>query len=134
MARLIVCILLFGILFCSWTASPALSTLPGVPLGVGMWLDDEANNQIRTAIPFFLLGITLGFALPINVGWRRVTYYWIFMILLAAAAELGQLKLPERQPDIMDFVWGGVGAALGLFPVVAIRMWWQQRSALKRTV
>jgi VanZ family protein len=99
-----------------------------------MWLDDEANNQIRTAIPFFLLGITLGFALPINVGWRRVTYYWIFMILLAAAAELGQLKLPERQPDIMDFVWGGVGAALGLFPVVAIRMWWQQRSALKRTV
>ncbi|GAB3512745.1 hypothetical protein GCM10027341_53860 [Spirosoma knui] len=67
--------------------------------------------NIRTAVPFVLLGILSGIALVRkSPEWYWWLIVWGFTVLLALAAEVGQLILPLRHFDWGDVFWGALGA------------------------
>lgn len=107
--------LLFSVLFFSWLPQPQLSTQVPMPGEMAHWVDGPSNWNLRTAVPFLLMGFVLGIRFVIE---RRSTAVWAFAwvatVFLATIAELGQLFIPNRKCDGGDIAWAAAGSAAGL--------------------
>jgi hypothetical protein len=108
-------ILTTSVFYFSWLPQPRLGTQVSMPGFLARWVDAEANENIRTAVPFALLGLTSGAGLWFRGARLRL---WVFsgllMVMIACVAELGQRFIPERTCDAGDIGWAAVGAGLGL--------------------
>lgn len=101
------------VLYLSWLPDPNIGLLPIFPSWLGKWTNE--NGNIRTSIPFILLGLIAEIiALENrNVKTKR-TIALIVLILLVVIAELGQLLMPRRTFDFSDIAWGIVGSTIGM--------------------
>lgn len=94
--------LIIGIFYFSWLPDSELTSESYLPIWVLNWSNEYVN--IRTAVPFFVLGLVLqtksGTLKPINKN------SWINNILgatgIVVIAEIGQYFTDERHPDILD--------------------------------
>jgi hypothetical protein len=113
--------LLFAVLFFSWLPQPQLGAQVPMPGEVAHWVDGEGNWNLRTAVPFLLMGFVLGIRFMLE---RRATMVWalawVGMVFIATVAELGQLFIPHRNCDAGDIVWAAVGSAAGLGAVAVL--------------
>ena len=94
--------------------SPILNELPWLPDWLGHWAD--ANGDLRTAVPFFLLSLLWA------VGGRRLrgrswARRWVSgfagIWLLLLVTESLQLLIPSRNFSLLDIAWGTIGFAIG---------------------
>ncbi len=113
--------LVAAIFYLSWIPDPRMTALAWMPASVGRWAD--GYGQLRTAIPFAILGGILGLVL----AFRRSPFLsWVVVLIaltgVVALAELGQFFRPNRVADLWDVFWGIAGAAVGL-ALVAIPAW-----------
>jgi len=112
--------LVIGIFYFSWLPDSELSSESYLPIWVLNWSNEYVN--IRTAVPFFVLGLVLqtksGTLKPINKN------SWIYNILGATAivviAEIGQYFTDERHPDILDVFFGIFGTLSGIVSYIII--------------
>lgn len=105
------------IIFLSWKGNPNIGEWSWLPEPLTRWADEQENDQIRTAVPFIGLGLILGIFLMFHKTTEIIHWLWALMALsfVVALAELGQFFIPTRDLDIMDILWGILGAAFGLF-------------------
>lgn len=115
-------ILTASVFYFSWLPQPRLGSQVSMPGLLARWVDAEANENIRTAVPFVLLGLTSGVGLWVRGARRRL---WVIngllMVVIACVAELGQLFIPARTCDAGDIGWAAVGAGFGLGAILATR-------------
>ena len=104
-------ILLFATLSASWTAQSKMSHVPWIPSLVGEWADRDPN--LRTAIPFVGLAFFVTVALHCFGRWWSLIFALLVSLVVLAAAEVGQLYLPDRTADWKDIGWGSLGALIG---------------------
>lgn len=110
------------VLYLSWQAKPQMGTNWFIPSWVAHWADQQANDTIRTAVPFVALGWLIGGWLSLqNRPWRQWGWAWAGLVALVVVAELGQLLLKSRSFDPGDIGWGAAGALLGLGTLAAMR-------------
>ncbi len=106
------------VFFLSWIPQPRLELLALLPDWLTRWTDNDANMNVRTAIPFLFLGLVAGIWLVSThrprQSWGLV---WLALVLVVGLAEAGQLFRPLRHFDWADIGWGAVGAAVGLLVV-----------------
>jgi glycopeptide antibiotics resistance protein len=113
-------VLVTGIFYFSWLPDSELTSESYLPIWVLNWSNEYVN--IRTAIPFFVLGLVLqtksGTLNPINKN------SWIYNILGATAivviAEIGQYFTDERHTDILDVFFGIFGTLSGIVTYIII--------------
>ncbi|TKD65542.1 VanZ family protein [Flavobacterium sp. ASW18X] len=107
----------FLIIVLSWKGNPNVGEWSWLPEPLIRWADEEENNQIRTAVPFIFLGLVFGAFLLSSKATLLIHWLWAWMALafVVALAEFGQFFIPTRDLDIMDMLWGIMGAAFGLF-------------------
>lgn len=104
-----------AVLYLSWLPEPRLGEQVPMPGMLSLWVDAAANQNLRTAVPFLLLGGVSGTALAAaNARRGRWFLHGALMVGLAAMAELGQLLIPARTCDPGDIAWAAAGAAAGL--------------------
>ena len=94
---------------------PALNDVSWLPRWLAGWADRFGN--LRTAVPFLLLGLLGGYRLrktqyPPRTWWG----VWGALLALVTLVEVGQSFLPLRHCDWRDIAWGSVGAAAGMLP------------------
>ncbi|MEP2774907.1 MAG: hypothetical protein ABJQ29_02620 [Luteolibacter sp.] len=123
----VACALLAGFVFiCSWLPKPQLAAQIPMPHLLARWVDAPANQNLRTAVPFALLGFVSSYLL-----WMRSAPVllwitgWLTMIALAGAAEIGQCFIPSRCCDLADVGWAAAGAATGLFLIPLAALTWR---------
>jgi len=110
------------VLYLSWQAAPQMSTAWFVPSWVAHWADEQANDTIRTAVPFVALGWLVGAWLSQqHRPWRQWLLALAGLVGLVIVAEVGQLFLKSRSFDVLDIGWGAAGALLGLGTMAAMR-------------
>ena len=113
---LILLLVLAIVFYLSWIPDPNLKHVSFIPSWLSTWADSDGFGNVRTAIPFIILGLCAGL-LPV-VGAKELVVRWLIawavLIGVAVIAELGQLFLPNRQFGWADISWGAVGALLGL--------------------
>jgi VanZ family protein len=97
------------VLYYSWLTEPSFKNESYLPAWLIEWTD--LHGQARTAVPFFLMGF-LGFLFHEN-RLKAFLRFVVFSFFLVLIAELGQLFLPLRFPDIMDIFYGILGGTLG---------------------
>lgn len=104
------------IFYLSWLPNPNLGLLSYFPEWLTKWTDARENANIRTSIPFILLGFTgeVVVVLDKEVNRKRKQIV-ISLTAVVIIAELGQLFLPLRHFDLSDIGWGIAGALFGLF-------------------
>jgi len=108
-------VLAAAVLYLSWLPEPRLGEQVPMPGMLSFWGDAAANQNLRTAVPFLLLGGVSGTALAAaNARRGRWFLHGALMVGLAAIAELGQLLIPARTCDPGDIAWASTGAAAGL--------------------
>ena len=111
-------VLLIGVVavfYLSWVAQPKLSSLWFMPSWLGKWTDAGGNENLRTAVPFLLLGGLSGVWLAKkNMAFRQWVIALALLILVATVAEVGQLFLAQRTCDVGDILWGTAGSFVGL--------------------
>ncbi len=96
----------FSIFYFSWVPSPELGQTGVLPFWLSEWTD--ANHNLRTAVPFLILGIVsvlLHFkkSLMLRLG-----------ILGAFVVESVQLLLPQRTFDLADVAFAIIGLIVGM--------------------
>ena len=108
------------VFFFSWLPKPALSEQVPMPVAMASWVDGDANWNLRTAVPFLLLGALAGAGLW-GRGARPIKWWlaWLGMVLVGCVAEWGQLFIAERHCDPGDVAWAATGAAAGLLMIAA---------------
>lgn len=103
------------VFFFSWIPQPRLELTALLPAWLSRWADQDANMNLRTAIPLLFLGLVAGIWL---VSTRRSgqswALTWLGLVGVVALAEAGQLIQPLRHFDWGDIGWGAVGSAAGL--------------------
>jgi glycopeptide antibiotics resistance protein len=112
--------LIIGIFYFSWLPDSELTSESYLPIWVLNWSNEYVN--IRTAVPFFVLGLVLqtksGTLKPINKN------SWIYNILgatgIVVIAEIGQYFTYERHPDILDVFFGIFGTLSGIVSYIII--------------
>lgn len=110
-----------SVLYFSWISSPRLEYNWLVPNSIAKWTDSYENMNLRTAVPFFFIGIFSGFLLILNNAiLKRWIFIWILLCLLVILAELGQFFRPHRIFDKGDIKWGVYGATLSLLPLYGL--------------
>ena len=110
-----------SVLYFSWISSPRLEYNWLVPSRIAKWADSYENMNLRTAVPFFFIGIFTGFLLILNNAiLKRWIIIWTLICLLVVLAELGQFFRPHRIFDKGDIKWGVLGATLGLLPLYGL--------------
>lgn len=109
-----------AVFFFSWLPLPRLSAQVPMPAFIGKWVDSVRNENLRTAVPFVLLGLVAGRALvKKSAVWSSWLWAWAAMILAASLAEAGQHFLPARCCDPRDIAWAAAGGAAGLLVMFA---------------
>ncbi len=112
---LLVLIGIIGILYLSWLPQPKLGLVWFVPRWLAEWTDTDANSNLRTGIPFVILGIIVGsFISGPGYLWYRWLAGWLGLVAVVFVAESGQLLLPKRSFDWLDIAWGAAGALAGM--------------------
>ncbi|MCX6219068.1 hypothetical protein [Spirosoma sp.] len=105
----------------SWLPQPRLELSNYLPIWVTKWADDDANMNIRTAIPFiFLGGLSAIWLVSTNRTWPMWLAAWLGLVGIVTLAEAGQLLLPLRHFDWGDIGWGAAGAAAGIVLTTAL--------------
>ncbi|MFD2573286.1 hypothetical protein ACFSUS_21775 [Spirosoma soli] len=122
--------LLLGVIivfYFSWIPEPRLGLSKSLPGWISRWTDNDANMNLRTAIPFVFLGL-------VAASWllkaKRLWYWWVSawlgLVTIVVIAEAGQLLLPRRHFDWGDIAWGAAGSAAGMLllaiPILFIRL------------
>lgn len=111
----IAALIVISVFVLSWLPSPRLAEQVPMPGLVAKWVDSHAHENLRTAVPFLLLGLVDGLRmLGRDAGRRAWIRSWLCLVLLALVAEAGQLPLPKRRFDLMDVLYGAAGGMLGL--------------------
>lgn len=109
------------VFYLSWLPQTRLGDQIPMPGLFSAWVDAAANENLRTAVPFLLLGILGGIGLWLKQHGSRVwVFHWLLMVFIASVAEFGQLLIPARTCDLGDIGWAAAGAALGLGIVAAV--------------
>ncbi|OYU93078.1 MAG: hypothetical protein CFE21_21890 [Bacteroidetes bacterium B1(2017)] len=96
----------FSIFYFSWVPSPELGQTGMLPLWLAEWTD--ANENLRTAVPFLILGI-----LSVLLQFKK-TQVLRFGIIGAMVIESVQLLMPERSFDMADVAFAVIGLILGI--------------------
>lgn len=103
------------VLLLSWLPNPVLGHYGFLPDWLAHWTDAEANDRIRTGVPFLFLGCIAGYDLVIaRRNWRGWLKTLLMLTGIVFMAEAGQLILPHRSFDLGDVAWGAAGATAGL--------------------
>lgn len=101
--------------FLSWLPSPQLSAYGFFPKEIGHWVDAYENMNLRTAVPFLLMGLLAGVWLVFTgQSWQRWVGLCLGFMGIVFVAEVGQLHLPYRHFDWGDIGWGTTGALAGM--------------------
>ncbi|WP_234734487.1 VanZ family protein [Tellurirhabdus bombi] len=106
---------IFLVFYLSWIPDSRMGHLWFLPKWLANWADAEDNLDLRTGVPFVVLGLLVGLWLEAS----RVTRYgWgiacISLMGLVILAEVGQLAIAGRNFSWMDVMWGCLGAIVGL--------------------
>jgi hypothetical protein len=99
--------LIVAVLYLSWIPNPRLADEPLLPSWLGEWAD--AFDQLRTGVPFVLLGM-LGQSFLFS---RHPLSLFIGLFLFIVLVEYGQTYIPRRNFDWLDIAWAVVGSAVG---------------------
>jgi hypothetical protein len=111
-----------AVMVLSWLPSPRLAEQIPMPECIGRWVDSQNHENLRTALPFVLLGLVQGLRMLCNASGRKEwVRSWLWLVLVAGIAEAGQIPLPHRRCDVMDLLYGAGGAGMGLWIVL---MFW----------
>ena len=103
------------VFYLSWLPNPDLSIYGILPGWLARWTDAQENQNIRTAVPFLLLGLLSGVWLLISKQrWKSWLSIWLLLVAMVSVAEVGQLLIPLRHFDWGDIMWGGTGAGTGM--------------------
>ncbi len=100
---ILICIAL--ILYLSWLPKGKLGKETYLPQWILDW--SNTNYNIRTGIPFFVLGYFIALK---SRFWTSFSLCFGVVLL----AEIGQFFLPGRHPDVMDVFYGALGALIGI--------------------
>ena len=108
----------FGVLYFSWISNPRFDEETYIPLWIREW--SNKNYNLRTAVPFVVIGFLLGFIHYKNKQ-RKDDSDCIKTVLvnlsisagIVCLAEGGQFLIKSRNPDLMDVFYGITGALLG---------------------
>ncbi|GAB4025436.1 VanZ family protein [Spirosoma koreense] len=117
--RILYFIIVLGValvFYLSWIPDPNLKDVWFIPNWLGRWTDTKANEDIRTGVPFVILGLCAGF-IPLfkfRRGPARWLSLWLLLVGVVTLAEIGQLFLPHRGFSWTDIGWGALGASVGL--------------------
>lgn len=109
---------LLAIIFLSWRPSPHISEVVWLPAGLAEWMDSPDWQDIRTGIPFALLGGICGFK---RMSGREILTAVVCLMLFVVIVECVQLIVPRRTASIIDVAWGWVGIVGGVFAGIAAR-------------
>ncbi|WP_020605119.1 hypothetical protein [Spirosoma spitsbergense] len=111
------------VFYFSWLPKPNLGTYRILPDWLSHWTDVNDNMNVRTAVPFFIMGVSSGYWLS-STGQAWINWFWLWLLLIAVVsiAEAGQLLLPLRHFDWGDIAWGSAGAFIGLLPLGLLRL------------
>jgi hypothetical protein len=96
--------------FLTWTdayAQPLLAVFP-----------QADTEQVLNAVLF----VPLGAALAVLLGRRLWPLAIVAAFAVSTAAEYAQLDIPGRVSDPHDIVWNTLGATVGAFAIVAVRL------------
>lgn len=118
-----------GVLYLSWLPDPDIGLQPYFPHWLGEWTN--ANGNLRTAVPFILLGAAMEvwFYKDTRSSRRRLIIVFVSMAVVMVA-ETGQLFLPKRHFDLQDIGWGLLGSILGIFAGTAVNSFRKWRFSL----
>lgn len=100
------------VFYLSWLPNPDFKAHWYFPSWLTQWTNK--HGQLRTAVPFILLGFIIEFFLTSRTQVQQRLLIWLGLLLIVTLAEVGQLFLPNRHFDWMDIFYGGAGAALGM--------------------
>ena len=133
MRRALIFLILFGaalVLYLSWLPDPGLDLPSFLPRSLRDWTNDQPNENIRTAVPFFFMGafVTL-LELKRPFDLRRHVLILLLFALLVSLAEAGQAFIPHRSPDPMDIGWGIAGSLLGMIIPLPLRLLFRSRKS-----
>lgn len=109
--------IVFSIFYFSWIPDPSFQSETYLPLWIVNWSNE--NYNLRTAVPFVLLGFLLeGLSvLILKVNSKKNTFsirklHFGFAFLVVFVAEIGQFFF-GRNPDFLDVVYGLIGSFFG---------------------
>lgn len=118
MIRIIYGLIILGIalvLYLSWVPNPDLHFVRFIPNWIVQWTNEQANEDLRTAVPFVGIGLLAGSLLSRQsdnlLHWLAI---WLLLIGVVTIAEVGQLWLPKRHFSWVDIEWGATGSLAGL--------------------
>lgn len=112
-----ICIVLSvaSVFYFSWLPSPRLALSGVLPDWLSRWTDSNIYMNIRTAVPFVLLGLLGGlWVVYTKQPWYFWILVWLGLVFIVMLAEAGQLFLPLRHFDWGDVLWGASGALAGI--------------------
>lgn len=116
-----ICIVLSvaSVFYFSWLPSPRLILSGVLPEWITKWTDTNANMNVRTAVPFVLLGLLGGlWVVKTKLPWYSWIIVWLGLVSVVILAEIGQLFLPLRHFDWGDVLWGALGALAGITSII----------------
>jgi VanZ family protein len=92
----------------------ALSWIPGSHM-----VRTGSGGHVEHAMAYFLTAIIMG-AVSREARWLPVQF--LFLVALAALLEVGQLFVPGRTANVLDFWASSTGAAIGVLLVGPLRL------------
>ncbi|NBA85268.1 hypothetical protein GVN16_05820 [Emticicia sp. CRIBPO] len=107
-------LLVLSVFYFSWIAYPDLREAWFLPGWVMDWANESRNGDLRTAVPFFLLGIVFELLMKKSNNWMRRLGFWFLLFVLVVVVEVGQLRLPHRHFSYTDIFWGVAGTTAGM--------------------
>ena len=84
-----------------------------------------SNDKLNHLLAFAVLAATGRLAL--RSGWRATLIVGAGMVAYGGFIELAQTQVPGRMGDWADLLADGVGVALGLVLVLALRQGWRDK-------
>jgi glycopeptide antibiotics resistance protein len=93
------------IFYLSWLPNGMLGKETALPQWILDW--SNTNFNVRTAIPF----LVLGYLLALN---QKVYVAFVICLFIVCIAELGQIYLPGRNADLKDVFYGALGTIIGI--------------------
>lgn len=116
---ILIFIIVLSIFYFSWIPDPYFVHIGFLPKVIGVWSDQYIN--VRTAVPFFCLGILEGIIVK-----KSMLFCFIFFIVIVFICEFGQLFMPERHFDPLDIFWGVFGGMMGLILVKGLSLFFSK--------